>query len=420
MSKGAKNRLETTLIPYRDCEGNMLSAVEDYLFTTEEHREKTYTVNSEGVEPIFEKGFDNFPTALRSPDGEIQYLKISAKADEKKYLPTHAGCVDSLDVVFAGAPASGKTTSIIQMCDPEFFNMISVDNEVALWNDFHVKSEAHKRYQEKQDEFKKGVLPERTLMNEDIMPYVFLVQYGTSPNVKHILLKLQDFDGESCLNVGFKSKLLPYDCFFFTIGADDLIAGEKGIGASAQYNRVLEELIPKIKIMRNDDSFQMVIIITKSDLLDQNDEILKDAFENSVCKDKGKLRQITHAKGFDFKAFRKRSDAIEAYLKDTCPQFYRKVKGSVPVNDVSFCMIASIGEKCEKTFTNYNPFCIDEPILSLLASRGMFPVAVQDRPFVNVPPRPSIIDKSVLNRIINSVTRAFRLDEDDEDFDLDV
>lgn len=113
---------------------------------------------------------------------------------------------------------------------------------------------------------------------------------------------------------------------------------------------------------------------------------MADAFDNSIALIDGRMHQTIHGKGFDYETFNRRGECVRAYLRDQCPNFYNKLLHAVPQKHITFCMMASIGEEgssCvdengneEKSFKNYKPFCIDEPILSVLAKQGMYPIAV--------------------------------------------
>lgn len=387
-----KRKPKINYIPYMDSMGNTLSE-DEILFTKEEYlggkqkleiwdmpesekEEKVYTVNSDDVELIFEEEIGNFPTALITATGEKMYLKISAKSGE--VLPMHAGAIPSLDGIFAGPPSAGKTTSILQICDEAFFDMVARETDCCLWDDIPVQSEARKRYEQKREDFKNHILPPPTMRNEEISPYVFHISYMQGNMKKHILLKLQDFDGQDCVSVDWDSKLLPYKFFLLTIGADELIAGEHG--QVVQYSKVVDQMIPKLKVMRNDPDYEIVVIISKCDLLDRDNPYLKNAFHNSIEMDNGKMIQKIHGKGFDYQQFNQRSGCIKAYLKNECPNFYNKLANSIPEHNLSFCMIANVGEECkDNKYVNYRPFCIDEPILLILASRNMYPIAVADK-----------------------------------------
>lgn len=373
-------------IKYTDSSGNKLTE-EEIFFTNEESLEKTqitqewrekqkniklYTVSSPGVELIYDEA-GNFPVALKTSEGEIMYLKVSAKTGE--ILPIHAGCCQSIDVIYTGPPHAGKTVNILQMSDEGFHDTIVRNTNCSFEDDLPSSAPARKRYEEAGNNLKKHILPEPTKRGETIMPYVYYVTCTREEIKKHIMVRFQDIDGQECVDLSWRSKIFPYNYFFLTIGADELLAGEKGL--PVQYTKVVDKLIPKLRVLRRDREYEMVVIISKCDLLDHDNMFLKNAFNNSIIVRNGRMCQTIHDKGFNFEAFEYRGNCVKAYLKAECPNFYNKLVNSVPNQKITFCMIASIGAVCEgNSFDTYQPFCIDEPILSILARNGMYPIAV--------------------------------------------
>lgn len=381
-----KQRDESHLfyIDYTDSAGNRLKANEIYFVDEESFqgrqtleiwgedtkRAERYTVDSPGVEYIFDDS-GNFPIALISPEGKRLYLKVSAKSGE--VLPIHAGSCKCLEIIYVGPISAGKTVSILQMSDPAFHDAVSRGTNCSFEDDLPVQSRARLRYERARKDLKNHILPEKTKHGEYILPYVYYFTCTEGANKRHILIRLQDIDGESCVNMSWKSKILPYDYFFFTIGADELLAGEH------QYAKVIDQLLPRLRVFRRAADYKMVVIVSKADLLDRENPYLKDAFENSVIvQEDGKIYQIVHGEGFDYKAFIQREESVRSYLKDECPGFYNKLLNAVPERNITFCMTATIGESGDSShhFEKYNPFCVDEPLCSVLAEEGMYPVAV--------------------------------------------
>ena len=401
-------------IKYTDSGGNEL-AEDEIVFTDEKsfqgkqtlevwgeeekNEVETYTVFSPGVEPVFDEA-GNFPIALISPKGELMYLKVSAKTGE--VLPIHAGCCRSLDVIYTGPPQAGKTVNILQMSDPAFHDTIVRNTNCSFEDDLPSSSPARKRYEEAGNRLKDHILPEPTKRGEIIMPYVYYVTYEEDGQKKNVLLRFQDIDGEECVDMSWSSKIFPYNYFFLTIGADELIAGEQGL--PVQYTKVVDKLIPRLRVLRRDMDYEMVVIISKCDLLDRNNPYLKTAFSNSIALVNGRMYKTTHDKGFDFEAFNHRGDCVKAYLKSECPNFYNKLVNAVPDQKITFCMIASIGSDCEgSSFEDYQPFCIDEPVLSILAKSGMYPIAV----YGNKPNEERVGGYTAGNRRISSILKRF-------------
>lgn len=381
-------------IPYKDSEGNELKA-DEIFFTNEEgfqgqqtlevweedadaEQTELYTINSPGVEYVFDSS-GNFPIALISPKGERMYLKISGKTGE--ILPTHAGCCKSLDIIYTGASHTGKTVNILQMSNSSFHDAIARHTNCSFEDDLPFQSEARRRYEKAGNDLKKHILPEPTRRGECIMPYVYYFTYTDKFNKerRHVLVRLQDIDGEQCVDMSWKSKIIPYDYFFLMIGADELIEGEKE--QAGQYTKVADQLIQKLRVFREQE-YEVIVIISKADLLDKENPYLKEAFtDNSISMVDEKMYQTVHDRGFNYDVFNRREKSIERFLEEKCPNFCNTLKNVVPEENITFCMIASIGESGDenKTFEQYTPFCVDEPILSVLVKQGMYPISVYDQ-----------------------------------------
>ena len=80
--------------------------------------------------------------------------------------------------------------------------------------------------------------------------------------------------------------------------------------------------------------------------------------------------------------FIKRSRCIQNYLRKECSNFYNNLTNAIPAEKLDFCMVASIGEECkDHRYEHFNPMFIDEPLLSILAKEGLYPVEVpRERP----------------------------------------
>ena len=157
------------------------------------------------------------------------------------------------------------------------------------------------------------------------------------------------------------------------IGADELL--ESGKGREMQYTTVLSQLLPRLRLLRPDKDYQVLIMITKCDCLDLDNEFLQEAKENTIELKDGRLYQKVHEEGFDHEVFEKRSTCIRTYIQNQFPNFYNRIVNTIPEDLIDFCMIASIGEECEGDhFEQYNPMFIDEPILSILSKEGYYPI----------------------------------------------
>lgn len=377
---GTKDQLD--YYPFTDSGGNKLKSNE-ILFCFEEESEKqiveiwgeeeekqeVLTIDSPNVSYVFDES-GNFPIALRTEDGSYASLKKSAKTGE--ILPYHAGCCALKSLIAVGPSASAKTVYTLQLTDPSFHDALAGGTELSLEDDLPPQAPGKQKYEKERDEFKSKILPEPSRC-KDTINFFYYVRYGG----KSILLKIEDIDGEHCLKTKLDSKIFNSNYLILTVGADELMASKRG--EEVIYPKVLDGILPKLRVLRDKKDYEILVMITKSDCLDPEHPFLKDAYENSICVNDGRVEQITHMNGFNYEAFQKRSRCVQHYLKKECPNFYNKLTNNVSEEKLTFCMIASVGEECvDNHFENYKPFCIDEPILSILTRAGMYPVACSD------------------------------------------
>lgn len=375
---------------FRDSDGNLLE-INDIGFADqklvtgkqtleawgilEEEEEDYLSLDMKDIVPVFDEA-GNFPRALKTNDGRLAYLKVSKKTGE--VLPIHAGSCPMLSVIFVGPPSAGKTVHFLQLCDPAFHDMLARNTTCSFEDDLPSDAPRRKRYEEARINFKNHILPPPNRRSEIILPYYFYVQNKEEGKARRALLKLEDIDGEQCTNMDWDSKIFQSRFFVITIGADEILAGEKG--DEVQYTKVVSQLLPRLKVLREDGDYEVLVLITKSDRLDFENEHLKPGMDNSIELKNGKWKQRIHDKGFDYEAFEQRSECVQDYLKEECPNFYNKLVNAIPSGRLSFCMIASVGEECKDgRFENYKPFCIDEPILSILAKEGLYPIAIRGK-----------------------------------------
>lgn len=388
-------------IPYRDSNGTLLRA-DEIIFTDEktmegkqnvevwgreEEKVEGYTIFSQGVTPLYDET-GNFPIALMTENGALKYMKVAKTTGE--VLPIHAGCCQVLSLIYVGPPSAGKTVNVLQLSDPAFHNMIARGTSCSIEVDIPSQAPKRKKYEAARAAFKKHILPPANKLGEVILPYVYYVQYGEGEHKQRVLLKIEDIDGQQCTEMSWENKLFYSDYFILTIGADEILrqSGDMEGEEEAQYERVINQLLPRLRVLRRDRDFEVLVTITKCDLLDKNNPYLKDAFENSVEYKDGKWKQHLHENGFDHEAFAKRSNAVEAYLKNECCNIYNKLLNAVPRPNIKFCMIASVGDKgilseqdgvMQYRFENYEPFCVDEPLLSIMAKAGVYPSAGEQK-----------------------------------------
>ncbi len=371
-----------------DSEGNILKAA-DVLFCNRDmlpemrqnveivdgHESTYYNVYSPGVDFIFDKnGRHNFPRALETRNGTM-YYKFSGKSGE--LLPYSAGEVEEYTIGLKGAAATGKTTFFLQTTSENFYNALAAGTSASFLNDTPKKSEAEEAAEEARKEFEEGVLPEPTRRGQIPPAHTVLATRGTGRGKRQMLIRVQDIDGQECVeDVSWNPVKYNFDMIFLMIGADDLLSLSEG--KSAQCQKVIEELRPRLEVLRSQENadVEIMVIVTKADLLDQTNPYLKGVFSNSVTTDSdGKIVQLTHKKGFDMGAFGKRSRALKNYFKHTASMFFNNLISMVPEKNITFAAIASIGVECEEIYERgeYHPFCIDEPLLYVLNKQGLYP-----------------------------------------------
>lgn len=419
------NDLKMSFCAYQDSDGNYLGP-EDIIFMDEktyearsnlrtwDEAEEDYeelTVYSEGVELIYDE-CGNFPIALRTEEGKSAYLKVSKKTGE--ILPIHAGCCPVLSIIFVGPSRAAKTVAVLQFSDSLYHDMIVKHTKCSVWDDLPSNAPSRIKYEEKREKFHRHILPAPTLKNETILPYCFFVEYGDG---KRILLKLEDIDGEQCTNIQWESRIFHNNFYVLTIGADEIISGNEN-----QYSKMVNQLLPRLKVLRRENDYEVMVMITKCDCLDKSNVHLRGAFENSIELNQGKWEQTTHAGGFNYEVFNHRSNCIQSFIKDEAPNFYNKLTNVVPKQNLTFCMIASVGEECkdDNTFENYRPFCIDEPIVSILAKAGVYPVAVKGEKPKEKPVESYELPKrktsSTIGRVLNLMNYEYEEEVDDDEY----
>ena len=350
VKKTVKNKDDFICFPYTDSSGNVLNA-DDILFISSKKKGKQLVEmwESEIKEVqgtnVYEKGFKRcfdkpgtFPIVLVDENEETLDQKISKKTGE--YLQMHAGSAKNVSVVLGGAPDCCKSTYMVTLSDTSNQNAIARGKQdFSLMNDEAKGSPCEQEYKTYLENFKKKILPERTRYAGKLNSFHYYVKNG----MEDANLILFDASGEECMRAGWDSQILHAKYFLYMIAADDLLACEK-TGVS-QYEQVLKEVICKKNIKSEDKDFEILLVITKCDLLNRNNPYLKRAFENSVSVKEERLEQITHKEGFDGQAFQEKSDAVEKYLADTCPKFLNNLKSLVSEGNLSFSIMATIGEE---------------------------------------------------------------------------
>lgn len=412
----------------RDSEGNMLTE-EDILFMdgtqlekgevkdlkvlTEEENGEVFEAKDSKVIPIFDEA-GNFPIAIKKDD-HLYYLKVSKQTGE--VLPMHAGCCEVLSVILIGGPSAGKTVYFLELIDSMFHDMLARDTTCSFSDDLPINSGRRTRYEEAKRSMKsEHILPPPNRRSESVEPYFFYVQCQDEDKARRVLLRLDDIDGEQCTEMEWESKIFHSNIFMIAIGADELLAAERG--EDVQYTKVVSRFLPRLKALRQDGEYEVRVMITKCDLLDFDNPYLQEAAENSVEIKNGKLLQTVHGKGFDYEVFSKRSRCVREYLKNECPNFYRNLTNAIPAERLEFCMIASIGEDCkEGKYKNLNPYFIDEPILSILAKEGLYPVAVPGKRPEEVKIKPVIGGTEKFRKAVSKFKNILEIPEEEYDED---
>lgn len=370
-------------IPWKDSNGDELKP-EEILFCDKEtmpHEEievydgsenEFYNIQSPGVKFIFDTKVGNFPIALKTREGKLLYNKFSDRTGEP--LPYHCGAVPKLSIGMKGVPMSGKSVYYYQLIDETLHSEIARDTDVGFSCDLPLKSSQYERDEKCCEDFKKGVLPGRNRRGQGLNPYSFLVTRGNGWMQKNMMLQLEDIDGQECVeDVSWENKKYCYDYFFLMVGADDILSAEQG--NPLQCKKMIDELVPRMTVFREQEDFEILVILTKADLLDKENPYLKNAFANSIETEHGVVRQGIHRKAFHWDVFKQRSASLKKYIKQVAPLFYQSLIHMVPERCLKFAMIASVGCECKETYDmeNYSPFCIDEPLLYVLAKNNMYP-----------------------------------------------
>ena len=385
-----KNR--KAYIPYTDSEGNILKE-EDIQFTDtagfrgrrsmiwddEDEEDETYTVLSDNVEAVYDDA-GNFPISLKTTDKNSRNLSIKISAYTGETLAIHSGCCPVIDLIFAGPPGAGKTVAALMVNSSLFKDCIASNAMCSFSDDLPIVSPASKRYKRMERElFAEGQLPPPTGKGELLVPYQYYVTAKINGKKRHRIFRVHDVDGESCLAVDWKNKMLACTHFVLLLPADELLS--KTAGRTAYYEQCLNELLPKLRALKSDD-YKLKIVISKADLLDPKDFYLAEALEeNSVRMSNGKLHKITHKKGFDEEAYNDRSQSVQAFLQAEAPNFYWSLVNQVDKSKLSFGLLSTLGcspDEENNTYGELDPMFVDELIIPYLAEEGMYPYKVSE------------------------------------------
>ena len=382
-----KNR--NAYIPYTDSEGNILKE-EDIQFTDtagfrgrrsmiwDEDDDETYTVLSDNVEAVYDDA-GNFPISLKTTDKNSRNLPIKISAYTGETLAIHSGSCPVIDLIFTGPPGAGKTVAALMVNSSLFKDCIASNAMCSFSDDLPVVSPPSKRYKRMERElFAEGQLPPPTGKGELLVPYQYYVTAKINGKKRYRIFRVHDVDGESCLAVDWKNKMLTCTHFVLLLSAEELLS--KTAGRTAYYEQCLNELLPKLRALKSDD-YKLKIVISKADLLDPKDFYLAGALENSVRMSNGKLHKITHKKGFDEEAYNDRSQSVEAFLQAETPNFYWSLVNQVDKSKLSFGLLSTLGcspDEENNTYGELDPMFVDELIIPYLAEEGMYPYKVSE------------------------------------------
>lgn len=377
-------------IPWRDSEGHVLKP-EEILFCNKDtmpndeievfdgNEPEYYNIESPGVELLFDAKVGHFPIALKTKEGTLLYYKFSEKTGE--LLPYHAGAVPQISIGLKGAPMVGKSLLYLQMTDEEgLHNAIAQDTNVGFKRDLPQKENWQEQESKVREAFRQGILPEENRRGQIMHPSSFLVTRGTGWAQKNIMLEFTDIDGQECIeDASWDGIKYYYNYFFLMISAEDILAAKEG--KPLQCKKMLDELAPRLNVFRDREDFKVLVIVTKADLLDQDHLYLKEVFKNTIVTENGVSRQTVHRKAFRKQVFEKKSNSLKRYIQQVSPVFYQNLLHLVPERNLKFSMIASLGMECKETFEvdKIAPFCIDEPLLYVLADHDMYPVTMDDK-----------------------------------------
>ena len=411
---------QTTFFPYYDSMGNKLEA-KDILFQTNSREDDSVFIwmkNPSGMAEYHTEKDASFPVAvsLIDKDGQKNRLDVkrSIKSDVAQELPPHAGCYETISMVFCGSPFSGKTTYFLQLNHPSFLNIASRALGGAFTDEYrNSKDPRIEEYRKmRNDFFENKVFPRKTLDGSNPPEYVYLVQKsdGSMPS---FLLKLRDLPGEAPVKMGVEMEGIIFASGFIviTVDAEDLIN---------ENTEQLENIIMNLKdTILYHGQRHFLVMVTKGDLLMESlyehikntpeFEGLEWAMDNTLMIDPstGKLSIETNQDGdyyFDLDRFEKKSRILESYISKKYFNLSEKIKilcqsnrGSEPEDDVMYCIVSSIGsvpiENTQKQvavmdgreieiddgpdyayhYEEYMPYCIEEPIFYVLYKRGFLP-----------------------------------------------
>lgn len=378
-----------TFIPFVDSKGNRLESEEEIVFTNEDlltgqenvanwglgfAQNTNYLYANEGNNTSRSVEGNKFPVIVRHGN-HVANIKMNKQT--KRILPCHAGTEPVKRVIFIGPTSSGKTVLFNQMVAQDYLNMIAADIKgLSFSDDMPMEAEERKSYEEKYRLFKtQHKTPEPTRVGEDPTHYYFYTKYKN----KAAVLEFVDIEGEACENIPHNSKIFYSDYYVVLISAEEMVDATRG--NDERFLQVIDHFLSNLQEIRGKDNYQVLVVITKADLLFNYDiaELSPVFQENTIVKVQtplmSRFEKTVYKKSFKEKVFYERSAHIEEFLMKYYPNMYNQFISKVSSNYLKFSMIASIGSPAPNNeFKEYKPFAIDEPFICILASLGLYPV----------------------------------------------
>lgn len=326
-----------------------------------DEKQRFPNVFTKKIVPLDKRGF---PTAVRSKmNGKIADIKVD---ENGRRLPIHAGSCEQINAIYFALPSTGKTTFYLTtLMSEKYLNALAYVNfSLSIVEDVSERNGAQLQYRRKLEEFER----EKKLPGNTLKGQVIMFPYYVESKTKKILLCVKDTSGEDCLKFNWTApEIINNKYFFVMISAEDILMDRYN------YSEIISRLIQSLNLHRKDKDYEILVIITKSDLLYADPYFRKNEVENSIDYKNGKIEFATHAWGFNMKQFKAKEDIIKDYLDYKCPNLMNKLR---TVKKVHFFMTASLGYSTSDNYYDQElcmPFSTDEPWIYILYKEGVYP-----------------------------------------------